>query len=932
MKLPQRPNGRKWNYLGLSFAFPAGLMLVLMFVSSAEPFGKQTMLYSDMFHQYYPFFYAYRDAIRTGKGLLWNWSVGMGMDYLGMISYYLASPLNLFSVLVPDGWVLEYFSLLMPVKLGLAGLFFAWMLKKLFDKDDLSIVMFGGLYALCAWAIGYQWNIMWLDGFVLLPLVALGTIRLLRDKKFILYTIALFLAVAANYYVGFFVCIFVFLLFWCYEVCRFQRLWRSIANFLRIAAFTILALGMTAFITAPAYAALQTTYSSINQFPEGFQMNIVAGGALETAKKAWTAYKAAKEAGGEGALSILWEALVLSFSPILEGMSKAAGQMGGGTTPTYMDGLPNLYCGVLPIALGFLFLMSKEVRLRDKLCSVGLLLFFLLSFLIRQLDYIWHGFHFTNQIPYRFSFLFSFVLLYMAYRAWLVRDKFELWQILLAGGCTAIIFLLDADKRSDIRYLSFNFAFLSLYFAAMLYGHRSFMPKKETEALPEEADAGEEAEPVPSWRDRIPGPDIRRRQAALLTACILTAELVLDLVTFGTTFGIYAYDYPKNNANVSALLSYMEENEDCLFYRTEVTHAQTLNDGALNGYYGLSTFSSSANASTTRFLSALGAGGYDSWNRYCYEDGSPVSNLFLNLKYQLEREFTPGSNSYWDVAETAGNATLLQNNAWLPLGFMVNPALEVFNFTSSSSSFTLQNRLFRTATGLEGDVWTKLQSDDGTVIADKVTTHIANVSGYTSFTTGSEGGTLTYSYSISQAGYMCLDLNLYQQNDFTVYINGTKLYSETYSLPQILAVCDVAPGDNVQVVVTCKPNMDSTSISISAAVLDETLFRQGYDILNTSTLQLTEFDTTYMAGTIDVQEAGLLYTSIPQDGNWLCYVDGEKVDTTLVGEAMLAVELSAGEHTVEFKYQNKSFVLGLGISLACGLIFLQFVLLERKKK
>ena len=48
---------------------------------------------------------------------------GMGMDYLGLISYYLASPLNFLSILVPEKWLLEFFSLLMPVKLGLAGLF-----------------------------------------------------------------------------------------------------------------------------------------------------------------------------------------------------------------------------------------------------------------------------------------------------------------------------------------------------------------------------------------------------------------------------------------------------------------------------------------------------------------------------------------------------------------------------------------------------------------------------------------------------------------------------------------------------------------------------------------------------------------------------------------------------------------------------------------
>lgn len=104
-------------------------MLFVMLISQYEPFGKYSMLYSDMYHQYYPFFVAFRRALRSGSGLLYTWSIGMGMDYLGLISYYLASPLNLLSVLVPEGWLLEFFSLLVPVKLGFAGMFFAIFLK-----------------------------------------------------------------------------------------------------------------------------------------------------------------------------------------------------------------------------------------------------------------------------------------------------------------------------------------------------------------------------------------------------------------------------------------------------------------------------------------------------------------------------------------------------------------------------------------------------------------------------------------------------------------------------------------------------------------------------------------------------------------------------------------------------------------------------------
>ena len=135
MRLPQ---GRKIkrNYLGLAFAIPCVGMLFVMLISQYAPFGKYSMLYSDMYHQYYPFFVQFRRALREGQGLIYTWSIGLGMDYLGLIAYYLASPLNLLSVLVPEGWLLGFFSLLVPVKLGLAGLSFAYFLKKLFGRNE----------------------------------------------------------------------------------------------------------------------------------------------------------------------------------------------------------------------------------------------------------------------------------------------------------------------------------------------------------------------------------------------------------------------------------------------------------------------------------------------------------------------------------------------------------------------------------------------------------------------------------------------------------------------------------------------------------------------------------------------------------------------------------------------------------------------------
>ena len=157
MNLPL--NNRKWNTLVLAFAFPFLGMLFVMLVSGYEPFGDSAILYSDMYHQYYPFFVEFRRALLSGESLLHSWSVGLGMDYLGLIAYYLASPLNILCVLVPENWLLEFFSLLTPLRLGLAGLSFAYLLKKIFGKDDVSVPVFASFYGLCSWALGYLWNI-----------------------------------------------------------------------------------------------------------------------------------------------------------------------------------------------------------------------------------------------------------------------------------------------------------------------------------------------------------------------------------------------------------------------------------------------------------------------------------------------------------------------------------------------------------------------------------------------------------------------------------------------------------------------------------------------------------------------------------------------------------------------------------------------------
>jgi len=887
MKLPKlkisKLCGSKWNiripgcigkqkYRLLSFFIPFIGLLFIKLICQMSPFGESSSLYSDMYHQYYPFFKTFRATLRSGESLLYNWNVGLGLDHLGVYSYYLASPLNFLSVLVPERWLLGYFSLLVPIKLGLASMFFGIFLEKIFDKQDLSIPLFGSFYGLCAWALGYQWNVMWLDTFALLPLVMLGMVYLLRDKKFILYTITLFLSVYINYYVGLFTCIFVFLAFICYEICRFKSIGRLLGDLIRIAFFSALAIGMTAILSLPTLAALQNTQSSVNKFPKEFYLNM-------TDQHNWKG--------------------------LLEAMALAAGNMNGGITYTFKEGLPNLYCGVFATLLMFLSLFCKKIRIRDKVCGILLLLFFNASFVIRQLDYIWHGFHFPNMIPYRFSFLYSFVMLYMAYSAWVHRKDFKLWHIIVATVLTTGLVFLYEDLSKYTLWV-YNTVLIAAYAGVLI--HYAIQPANS-----------ENPEKILVYKKKY---TLKRGLCSLLLLGIMAAEIVLNLANFGITFpATDVSNYPKGKESTAAVIDYMQNQEkDDLFYRTEVTHSQTLNDGALNGYYGVSTFTSSANVKVTNFMRSLGYGAMNTYNRYCFEEGSPVSNLFLGLKYMIERDGNVRKNAYFDDIYSVNDVHLLKNNAYLPLGFLVNSQLQTTNFSSDGYRFSFQNTILRKATGIKKNVWRTMYGNNLVITGDCPTLNAQSNTGYTEYITEGDTATITYAYTADREGFMCVNLDLYKRNNFSVKLNGKVLYHESHSLPQMLAVSDVQAGDVVEIVLQCKEN-EKGYITISAGILNEETFREAYEILAASVLEVTHFSNTCVEGTINCNRDGLLYTSIPQDGNWSAWVDGKPAEIVLFGDVMIGLEMTEGEHTVRFEYHNKAFALGWKVSLGFLAVF-----------
>ena len=96
----------------LAFCLPFTIAFLAFAIGGVYPFGGNMILAHDEWHQYYPFFSAFREKLLSGGSLQYTWNVGMGTGYASLFAYYLASPLNWLCVLVPSSALMEFFTLL----------------------------------------------------------------------------------------------------------------------------------------------------------------------------------------------------------------------------------------------------------------------------------------------------------------------------------------------------------------------------------------------------------------------------------------------------------------------------------------------------------------------------------------------------------------------------------------------------------------------------------------------------------------------------------------------------------------------------------------------------------------------------------------------------------------------------------------------------
>ena len=407
----------------LAFLLPAEIFFVILFRYRILPFGDLTLLYSDLDSQYVEFMAEYRRVLLGEGSFSWSWHAGLGMNFLALIAYYLASPFNFLLVLFPEKSLPLAVSVLTVLKLGCAGTSFALYLRKHFGNEKGSVLLpvWACCYALSTYALGYAFNIMWLDALIWLPLLCTAIDRLLssENREMSGLTLILTLSFISQFYMAWMTGAFCVLYFFSQSLIRripFRTFFRKVLCF---AVCTGIAAGLSAFLLLPTFFVLKNNMGSFGQtFPEtGSQFPI---------------------------LHILGKLFIGSFDGI-------------------KNCLPHLYCGI-PALIGLLlYFTRKQIPARERIISGLLLALLMFSFWFAPLDFLWHAMDHPSWFPFRYAFLFIFWILTLAYEGFFNADRSR--DMLLA--CAVCLGLLGfsciiSGNRSG-KIVLINLVFLSAY-------------------------------------------------------------------------------------------------------------------------------------------------------------------------------------------------------------------------------------------------------------------------------------------------------------------------------------------------------------------------------------------------------------------------------------------------------------------------------------
>ncbi len=907
-----KSNRMYWRYSLLSALCALLVMLICCAVNGVKPFGELNLVRNDAVLQYVPMLAQAQRAVREGGVSLYSWDTGLGANGFASMCYYLLNPFNAIALFFPPEQVTTAFAVVIMLSGMLAAGCAAWYLQHRFQKSDFSTVLFALLYTFCGFFFAYFYNTMWLLPFALLPIVALGIERIVGGGNPWLYLVSLTVSIFSNFYLGYMLCIFSVLYFF---VCLFSRRVNKkgeddvvlLPTLLKFGGASLAAGGLCAVALLPMIQALSTAFvKSIFEAENWYFFNFFDFLALH---------------------------LPGFFPPSMVMTEKT---------------LPTVMIGSLALLLLPLYAFVKDVPKNERAANIVLTVILWASFEIPTIYYAWHGFSAPAALPYRFSFIYAFVLVKMAYTVWthLSSVRKPLW--IFSGVCLAAVYIY-AFLRYQHAYgkiLTVGAVFTAVLLAVAILTHTAPKAKKPLTA------------------------------AALVLTVAQLCWCGADVFA-----GIPDQNYLPFRAASAAATDLIEAQENDAFYRMELADSNyiarsdknvdgPMQAGGVYGYNGVSVFSSLTDAYFSYLQYDLGNYGNMS-NAYAYTTQTPVYNTLFGVKYVLDNANALGTDTYYEKIGDAETLGVYRATGYLGLGVMSDPSIAEWDdynpnpllsqsliwqavtgqenvlemLPMESVSFNNSHPITQAeiaASGESGSLHVHTEDEDEhnheheeteTTLFDA----LELMDGYCAYKVDAPAYSVTYTLVPTQS--QNIYLNVHAGMFDTVTIDGAQKW--TFLGKRVIDIGYHAAGVPIKITLTGEneelfsgvtQNLYDDAVYLVAAGLNDEAYQAGLQTLRENgTFQMTEFAESDLKGTVSAAKDGVMLMAMPYDEGWTVTIDGEAVELIEHSSHWMMFRVPAGDHEIEMHYFPQGLKEGVFVSAAILLLLFLVLLLMKMR-
>ena len=936
-------NGRKSDLRPL-YAFLITLVLYVLaaLLCSKYPLGEYSFLQSDLKAQYAPFLGLLRGKL-TDLGsvpknhlisyISYSFRLGLGKNFLGTFGYYLASPFNLIYLFIDEAQIDAAVLAIVILKLSLSSGFMCLFLgSKTDDKKTLWPILLGIMYAFSLYSQAFIFQIMWLDGYMLLPLILFFTEKFVKKQKYLGLVLSLLVLFISNYYIAYMVGIACFL----YLIVRLFEDKIQIKKALCILIRYALAAGFTALITA------------VMLIPVG----------LDTIRNA---DQTVSSRGSEA----------LTFTPLT-----FIHMMLLGEPRDFSDVLPSNYPFLficLPVTLLLLlYFISPVFKGRKRKIHAVCVLVAVLSNLGYPIDKAWQVFDDPNWFWHRHAFVFLPLFLIISMRV-IFRLKEVARKDIIKSALVMYLFVFidfsfgDMSGHSDaVIYNVLLVATYALFF--MGYG-------------------------IENWHEQLK--DMPKLLSPLLSLIVVfellyAGPMLSNGIESMTLFGGPAEEYSDSIRAEQEFGKYAGERTiktGAFRAETERTPEYTTKfyveegEAFYGNYNGLSFFNSNSNKKMQRFIKQLGMPTNYNYFSVGHTFACPSVDSFFSIGSVSSRRdisFYPleAQDSY------DSGLKFYANNNVLPIAFAADKGAMAFDFyklekdAKEKNYYAFQNEWYRS---LFPKAFTEdfFKDIDSSIIGDpKITNGVAfNLNNYMTReellkkdTSDTEKDTskgsmdplgleqsvedelkdnittlqrtneklpiaIEYEFKAPSTDEIYCSIVSGRILDYTeIYVNGIRInnFSSNTYYSQMFRIGSFPEGETVKVSFLCKA--DSWSyLNVRFATFDNASFSRQFAKIDRSKVSADLVSDGYAKLSVkNVESVETVITTIPAEDGWQLYIDGQPASYKVYQNAYIAFDAPTGDHTAELVFTAPGLKAGAAVSFAGIVLLAAFVFIDKK--